>query len=517
MRFAREFAFDLGAHDDAWLMTKLAAFGAIRKGSVRSRMLYLDTPEGTIARLGLGLGLQQRDPMVAAAQPRRRGVAGRKRWTRFVEALAPTPQPRAQLEAHLRDDATREALALAATCESNETLYSLQFGASALELRYDRSEICAADRDCVVATVTLRHVAGDVSDFAAAVRAIATSAELLLCAEAAMTRAWRHFGMDAQHHVGASSPRLGRAMDVGVAFKTIARTCFDQFLRNETAVRELRDLEAVHQCRVALRRLRAALRLFKLNAGNDAGNGWRQDLKYFSALLRDARDLDVLISEQIEPRLAVTAVTGSNVLLNDLERRRHAAYGKLVEALKGAEAKRFYLEVALWIEAGDFGAPHLWSQTLVAFVHKRLSKQTRKLLLRGKRIEEDNEHERHRTRIAAKNLRYSAEFFECLLSGKTPRRRFTDFISALKKIQEILGNYQDQTIAGQVLARLADEPHGCDAELQATLTQAAQNLTLSASAVPEADFLRKANHAFKRLADAKPFWVKFDEGSSPSA
>jgi triphosphatase len=146
-------------------------------------------------------------------------------------------------------------------------------------------------------------------------------------------------------------------------------------------------------------------------------------------------------------------------------------------------------------------------------MRKRLSKTARKLLIRGDRVETDSEHLRHRTRIAAKNLRYGAEFFESLLLSKTARKRFSAFIDALKEIQEVLGNHNDEVTAGDFFAKLTQELSINDPDQLVAVIETVKILAASSHAMPEADFLRKARHAFRSLAETKPFWTKVSDSS----
>jgi triphosphatase len=524
MRRAPEFAFDVASHDAAWLNNRLEKFGATFRGTRHALALYLDTPDGAIAKLGLGFGLRQQDKMTLARGPRRAPALGARRWMRFVEELSPAPHMHDVLECCLQRDAVREALALSVACAIEETLFAVQFGGAWLEIRVDRCEIAASSQKFVVTTARFHQISGGLTDFLQAVREIAGVPHLRLCAEPMLVRARRRLYADGERPIGAFAPRLGRAMDMREAFQTVAQACFDQFLLNEAAIRIAREVEAVHQCRVALRRMRTALRLFRLPTGKaiegSRAHSWRHDFKAISTLLRDARDLDVLLDEQAQPLVSKSPPVNappaaSAALLNEIKARREGAYDRLLAALSGPQANGFYLDFALWIGAGDFGAAADWNEPLVAFLQRRLSKTTRNLLKRGDEIETDSEEERHRTRIAAKNLRYSAEFFECLTAPKTVHKRFKIFIAALKEIQEILGAYNDQIVARQFFTALAQEPGTHDAEDRAAVQASALALAHSAALVQQEEFLRKARRAFHSLGDAKPFWTKITEAPKP--
>ncbi|MBN1110182.1 MAG: CHAD domain-containing protein, partial [Methanomassiliicoccales archaeon] len=61
-------------------------------------------------------------------------------------------------------------------------------------------------------------------------------------------------------------------------------------------VRAVGDIEPLHRMRVASRRLRSALRLFKECFKGKEGKRWREEAKRVTASLGEARDLDVQIA-----------------------------------------------------------------------------------------------------------------------------------------------------------------------------------------------------------------------------
>jgi CHAD domain-containing protein len=512
MRLARECAFDFAPQDDAWLRARLDHFGAVNRGSAQAKAFVLDTADGLIAKLGFAIGTRQRGGLVPAGSRRTR-PSSQSRWTRFIEELSPAPHQRDRLDEALQSLEVREALVVAAAIDTDEVFFAGQRGEAIFEIRVAKSKIAAAGKQLVVATAMFRHVSGSVSDFLRAVGEITDPAKMRLTAEAPMIRARRHLHPGWRNHVGAFTPRLGRAMDMRAAFRAIAEACFDQFLLNEAFVRELRDPEAVHQSRVALRRLRTALWLFRMRGRDLETAPWRSELKEISALLRDARDLDVFVTEQIEPRLAGLPTEEAQALLAEFKLRRIAAYDKLVAELESERAKRFYFDLACWIEADEFGAaeishPETWNQGFLDFVDKRLTKAAETLLTRGDRIDKDDDAQRHETRIASKNLRYAAEFLESLLSRKAARKRFKALIGALKHIQEVLGQHNDEIVTRAYLAKLAQEPMAPAHERADAIAAAAASLAASAPAMPEAEFLQKARDAFRQLAKAKRFWTR---------
>jgi len=64
------------------------------------------------------------------------------------------------------------------------------------------------------------------------------------------------------------------------------------------------------------------------------------------------------------------------------------------------------------------------------------------------------DRERHKARIAAKNLRYAGEFFTSLYEGKRATRRRKTFLDALETLQDDLGDLNDRVTAPSVFKRL---------------------------------------------------------------
>ena len=87
------------------------------------------------------------------------------------------------------------------------------------------------------------------------------------------------------------------------AFQIIARSCLSQMLQNEALVRQTQDPAALHQMRVGLRRLRAALSLFGKQLLTDPESAAiKDDLRWAGQAMGTARDLDVLLERLSAPR-----------------------------------------------------------------------------------------------------------------------------------------------------------------------------------------------------------------------
>jgi CHAD domain-containing protein len=119
---------------------------------------------------------------------------------------------------------------------------------------------------------------------------------------------------------------LDRGMQAGNAFTVIGLCCLDHALSNERAIAE-GDAEGVHQMRVGLRRLRAAISLFKDLAAGSGTEAVKRELKWLTGRFGQARDFDVLIEEHVRPLQANRPIGGKiDVLANYLAGKRRRGF-----------------------------------------------------------------------------------------------------------------------------------------------------------------------------------------------
>jgi inorganic triphosphatase YgiF len=131
--------------------------------------------------------------------------------------------------------------------------------------------------------------------------------------------------------------------------------------------------------------------------------------------------------------------------------------------------------------------------TFAAFVIDRRHRRIRK---RGRRVPEAPPEERHRVRIAAKKLRYAAEFFAPLY----PAKRVTRYVEALESLQDILGALNDAAVVDRLLAEVAagggrPTAPGIDGLVRGWVAAVAQHE------------LARFRRAWGEFEAAKPFWA----------
>jgi triphosphatase len=275
--------------------------------------------------------------------------------------------------------------------------------------------------------------------------------------------------------------RLGAEMSEAVAFRAIASACLRHFRLNEIALLAARDPDALHQARVALRRLRSALSLFRHSVRGKDYQHLREELRWFAGQLGEARNLDVLLGPDAPPPFADDA--GLRVTLR---RERDAAYDRVMAAIDSDRARALLLRLALWLELGGWRFKPRADGNVRALATHQLERQWRRVRRHGAALGTLDADSEHQLRIEVKKLRYATEFLASLYPSKPEAGRCRSFIAALKELQERLGIANDHRIATAVAARLV--PDGEVPE------------------VPEIS-AKAAEKAFRRASGAAGYWL----------
>lgn len=291
--------------------------------------------------------------------------------------------------------------------------------------------------------------------------------------------------------VRAAPLRIDGTMDVATAFRAVMGNALDQFDANRPAVaRNAPDPEFVHQARVAIRRLRSAIRLFEKDVTPPDGLG--EDLRWLGQSLGTARDLDVFVSETL-PRATQEATLpeedGPDSLATIAEACRQQARSAAAAALRGARCRRILLVLHTWRETPELhgSAARKLRRPIRRLARRALADAHARLLRRGcKSLAELRPERRHRTRIAAKRLRYIIEFMADLFPEHPAMLR------RLKDLQEVLGQLNDRAVTARLLAGFPDGP--------------ARTVLMQWNQQAEAQAFSGLDRLWKRFRREQPFW-----------
>ncbi len=283
------------------------------------------------------------------------------------------------------------------------------------------------------------------------------------------------------------------------AISRIVSGACDHYIANWAPLRESDDPEAIHQMRVALRRLRAALAMFGRAIPCAEFEQFRDEAQALASALGPARDCDALREMVAAGPLAHFGERKDfSPLLDALEARRHDAYGHARVLMASGKPTLFILRLSAfaarrgWRNALSGEDLAVLTGSVEAFAVEALERLYKRVRRRGKDIASLPDEARHRARIALKNLRYGAEFFAPCFGD--PRAAST-FIKATAQLQGLLGAHNDAASADHFLSL----PHDYEAARAAGLVTG----WFARGAVIADENLAKDWKKFKQL---KPFW-----------
>lgn len=247
----------------------------------------------------------------------------------------------------------------------------------------------------------------------------------------------------------------------------MVKSCRDHWQANVAAALDGRDPEGVHQVRVALRRLRSALSLFKHPVPAAQRNALAQEAKWLLDELSAVRDLDVFINvlaADFTPRVAEDE--GFAQLIRRARLQRDTAQAAAAAALSGTRARRFSVRLDTWLEGRGWRSDRN-SGEAAHFARHTINRRLRKIKSAAEDVAKLPIAERHELRIAVKKARYGIEFFQGLL----PQKRAARWTAALRHVQDSLGHMNDLDVAERTIERLvgtrAATPAAADRKLAA--------------------------------------------------
>lgn len=291
----------------------------------------------------------------------------------------------------------------------------------------------------------------------------------------------------------AIHPAINKDQSVGEVWNAIQQAALMQVSANVPGFLEnASNTEYLHQLRVALRRLRSGVLLVK--SLDQTLPDWDQPLRELMQVLNPARDWDVLQQEILPKVLTILRESSGNepladaalILLNDAaahaRKRAQAWVHKPIFTQLVLDIGRSLLVIPIDVQTRDTQA---WAKMI-------LEKRWHKLRKRCHGFAKLNPSERHKARIAAKKMRYTAEAFAPLYG-----KRASHFITALEALQNELGYANDLRIGKQLLRELPKKSVALSFDLGrihgALEFEAVQHAHLS-------------NAIWQRLARSKLFW-----------
>ncbi|MDX2219104.1 MAG: CYTH and CHAD domain-containing protein [Burkholderiales bacterium] len=380
-----------------------------------------------------------------------------------------------------------------------------------VEVALDVGEVRCADQVMPLCEVELELLEGEPETLLTLARALVASLPLMPARASKAERGYRLFRGEPLAVVKARAVKLDPDDTPAHALRVCVAAGVDHFLANVEGALASDDPEFIHQLRVALRRLRSLLRLFKVEAP-------QADLKWLAAMLGAARDWDVFVTE-VWPPLS-TALTnlnaaegaGADELGAVMERAASARRAARYEARAALRAPRTALLILALADLALSGEPTAVKPTgqvtplpapdglpplspppesLLAFATRHIRRRHKRLLRDADGLAGMNAAARHQVRIDAKKLRYAVDGF----AGLYRRERLDRWLTTLAAIQAALGEANDAATALGLLDRLAPSPG---------LQRFAQGWFAAKAEAHAGDVV----HLFAEFAAVRRFWTR---------
>jgi CHAD domain-containing protein len=300
--------------------------------------------------------------------------------------------------------------------------------------------------------------------------------------------------------IPSSTVQFHRRATAKEAMQAICRTCLHDLTSNVGTIDGEHAVEGVHKTRIALRRLRAAMTLFKKITKDEESERLRSEMRWLSDLLGEARDLDVLQMESALPK--ARELSGGRELVEIVGEKRHAAHEKLLEAVRSQRFYLFLIDLVRWIEDGDWlkAASKQGDGPVARFARRTIARRRRRLLKKADHLKTLPPEARHQVRIAGKKLRYMAEFLQPLAKSKEQRREHRRFVRQLEKMQTSLGTLHDREARGDFFRDIAEMPPA----LTSANGAASAAISLAEVSAEDSNLLCQAAAARRKIAKIGP-------------
>ena len=491
------------APEDARRLLRSPLLASARRSAPSSRKLlsvYYDTPERHLARAGMALRLRREGRQWIQTFKCGGGTAGglHQREEHEVPVRAGSPDLAALAATAaaplLIESEVSSRLAPVFTTSFQRTSVRVEiFPEAFAELCVDLGEITAGGRRAPIHEVEIELENGSPAHLFGFARRMLEVADLRLENASKAQRGYALADGIVQGPIRARPPVLGAAVDADGLFSLVVGSAVDQFLANASGAVAGEDPEFLHQARVALRRLRSALRLFRPHVPRSSVADLSERLGEMATAVGPARDWDVFLGETLpavsrafpdEASFAAVARAG--------RRQRDEAGPAVARALAGPRCTAIFLDLATRMTEAPWAQGEQQARDGRDLARRILRRQWRRVRVAGKALSHEDTASLHRLRIEVKRLRYAADFFSTLNLGKGEA-----FARDLAGLQDVLGRINDEAVTGRLLQQLAAQDTGIAYEL---------GVVRGFCRALAGQALEQFDAAWQRFARRKPYW-----------
>ncbi|MEM8606096.1 MAG: CHAD domain-containing protein [Myxococcota bacterium] len=466
---------------------------------------YFDTPHHVLRKAGLALQLRQDGDRVEqtlkAPVPGPLGLHQQRRWSAPIEGDRPVLNSieDANLARSLRRRRCESRLSSVFTTEVERTTIRLESNGAKMRLAIDEGTIRVDNNGHSkaepICEAEIELLSGDPAGMLDVALEVCESLDVRLTHQ---TKAQRGYALARPtlrpRSVKAKLPTLTADLTAGESFRVICSSALEHLFRNQAPVLSGHP-GGIHQTRVAMRRIRAALRAFKGLLPYEKRKAFNSEFRAFQQRLAPARDWHVFLDETLPIILAAEPDQADHIekLRRVARQERRRATSEAVAALKSRRYARLILRFQKWLADLEREIPKkVFNQPVTPFAKSVLRKTRRELTSERRPLTRLPTEDVHTLRKNGKKARYATEFFSSLWDGP----RVKPYLKLMAKLQDSLGSANDATVARQILWSL--RPGRLEPEV-VRLVQDWSDARIKTC-------ITAAHPQWRRLRRAKAFW-----------
>jgi len=501
---------DWSGHNSHAVVDRLEPENRSRGSSRKLHSTYFDTPSLDLAKRGMALRVRKVGRhWIQTLKAPASGKAGLQIMQEY-EAELPNGQPslvkigNRQLARQLRG---RIWSGLQPVFETaiERTAWPLTFHGSEIELAWDRGSIRAGQREEPVHELEMELKTGEHSSLFEAAEELLDVVPFRIGHSSKSARGYALAAGTNPTPQRAIAVDLSEDDTMALAFEKIVVGCMEQMHANEQSMLANGAVEAVHQFRVSLRRLRAIVGTYRELIDDNVHAMLSIDLRWAQRAFGPARDFDVYVSETLDSMLPHIPDDPAFQLYIDVANTARAkARREAMLALHNPRYSAMQLHIYRNLGSGAWRhqlATGYLDEPTRRFAASQLKALYKRMCRLGDNWRELSHGDLHRLRILGKRLRYVALAFRSLFKTK-PANRFLDRIGA---VQDCLGVLNDG-IVGRRLTREVSGIAAADGSIQTEDLQRIQGMIEGWQAHAVHERLREFERVWNDFAAAKRFW-----------
>ncbi|EIJ42456.1 hypothetical protein BegalDRAFT_1576 [Beggiatoa alba B18LD] len=422
---------------------------------------YFDTADCALLERGIGLRIRRlgdkRIQTVKTAGAVVSGLHQREEWE--TEVYSDTPDfklmPKNLLPSRFLHKKNLRNILPIFTTDFVRQIWLIDFNGSHIEVALDQGEVKTLTNRVPLHEIELELKAGVAENLYLLALSFQDYVPLIIENKSKAARGYGLYAPRSPQFYKAQDVTLTEQMSVEEAFSQILWQCLAHLQANENMVLAGTDPEGVHQMRVALRRLRSCLSLYKPLIPVSSYAELQTELKWLGSILGMARDWDVfhLNIQQMSASVHDAQVLAElQSISSDFKNR---AYALVRQSLQTPRYSRLLLSFSSWLTQKswrtcvDETVLNTLAQPASHFSDQILSSYDKRISKRGKNLLQLSAEKRHKLRILIKKMVYGSRFFATLYPSKSTR----EFIKSLALLQDDLGILNDLNVADELLTQ----------------------------------------------------------------